>query len=681
MRQDISQTTLYREAEELFSELRRPGSGQVSDATDLSVSRHRSCGVFTGVIVDTLHGTLPTRICEIDFSTGAITVLSTGPNHDRMPRFSPATSQIAFVSDRGGVGDFQLYLIELTTGVAVAAPQVKGWIEYLQWAPDGRRILLGVAGYGAEVAGAVGAVASETRLERVASWMPNIEVRDESHHWRQAWVYEVDTRQMRQVSHADCNVWEGAWCGNNAIAAVTSGQPSEGKWYQARLEIIDVFSGEREPVFSPVYQIGSPSASPSGRYLSFIDAICSDRGIVAGHLCVIDRPSGRVETIETNGVDVACLDWRSDGLLLIAGHRQFESVVGSYDTKSRKFSETWASEEITSPGRYISVSGIGVEGNFAMVAEGFQRAPEIAVINRGQYQSIRSLDLGYADRVRGSFTVEKMSWRAVDGLPLGAWLLKPTGKSPLPVILNIHGGPVWHWRPGWLGRQRTLPLLMLLERGYGIVLPNPRGSAGQGQEFVRQVIGDIGGADASDCLSSIDLLLRQHVADSSRLGVIGISYGGFMASWLVTQDKRFAAAVAVCPHTNQITQRLLSNIPEFTDTFIGDCYANPNGKYFSRSPVMHASKAVTPTLCICGALDRCTPPGEARQFHRALAEFGVTSALVTYPEEGHGIHGYPAAHDYAARVVGWFERHMRPEKQGPAAPADITSDRQCGNRH
>lgn len=72
---------------------------------------------------------------------------------------------------------------------------------------------------------------------------------------------------------------------------------------------------------------------------------------------------------------------------------------------------------------------------------------------------------------------------------------------------------------------------------------------------------------------------------------------------------------------------------------------------------MHAHKAKTPTLIVCGALDRCTPPAEAVQFHHALLEHGATSVLVKYPQEGHGIESFPAAIDYAARVVYWMGKY------------------------
>ncbi len=131
-----------------------------------------------------------------------------------------------------------------------------------------------------------------------------------------------------------------------------------------------------------------------------------------------------------------------------------------------------------------------------------------------------------------------------------------------------------------------------------------------------------------------------------------------MTSWLITQDTRFAAAVPVAPITNQLTEHLISNIPHFVKLFLADEYTNPGGKYFQRSPVMHAHKVRTPTLNICGALDRCTPPEEAVQFHNALLENGVRSVLVTYPEEGHVVRKPPAIFDYAARVVAWFEEHL-----------------------
>lgn len=165
----------------------------------------------------------------------------------------------------------------------------------------------------------------------------------------------------------------------------------------------------------------------------------------------------------------------------------------------------------------------------------------------------------------------------------------------------------------------------------------------------------MGGADTHDYLSGLDRLVADGVADPQRIAVMGGSYGGFMTSWLITQDQRFAAAIPVAPVTNWTSQHLTSNIPYFDTFCLGSDFTDRDGNHYLRSPILHANRVKTPTLNICGALDRCTPPGQAREFHNALRESGVPSVLVTYPQEGHGIRSFPAMIDYAARVVSWFD--------------------------
>ncbi|MDA7853124.1 S9 family peptidase [Porticoccaceae bacterium] len=574
-----------------------------------------------------------------------------------MPKYSPDGTQIAFLSDRKKAGDFQLYFLDSATGAANPAPAVEGWIEYLHWSPDGRHILLGVAGHGADVAGGQGAVTSKLLSEELPSWMPSVETGDESFRWRSAWVYEVETGMVRRVSNANCNIWEAVWCGPDALAAVVSPSPSEAVWYTATLNIIDIDSGDERIVYTPKDQLGCPAASPSGERLVVVEAVCSDRWIVAGDLLLIDTQSGEGERIDTKGVDVTCTEWRSEECLLFAGHRGFETVISEYDSASQSVTERWFSQEITGGGRFITVAGINRDStDCVFVGEGFLHAPEIVIVRQGKYIKVKSFDYGYSKLFAEIATVETISWKAPDGLEIQGYLMHTKGEGPYPLVMEVHGGPVWHWRPFWLGRR--IHALMLAKHGYAVFWPNPRGSSGRGLEFARRVQGDLNGLDTHDYLSGLDHLVEQGIADPERLGVTGGSYGGCMTSWLITQDSRFAAAIPVVPHTNQVSQHLTSNIPHFDVLFLADKYNNPNGKYFERSPIMRAHKVKTPTLNICGALDKCTPPGQALEFHNALLEHGVKSVLVTYPQEGHGMRKFPAAIDYVARVVSWFEEYM-----------------------
>lgn len=657
MQRDIRNTVLYREAEKVWKDTRQPGTGQISDAVEINVADEKRA-VFAGTVVDELDGTPPTRICEIDLMSGETRVLTFGPNTDRLPKYSPDGQLVAFLSDRRRAGDLQLYLLDPAQGAATPTPAVDGWVEYFHWAPDGKQILLGVAGHGADISGGQGAITSHQVGQDLPAWMPALETGDESYRWRSAWIYELATERVRRVSGPDVNVWEAVWCGNRALAAVVSPGPGEGLWYGAELHVIRSDSGASQSIYAPTHQVGWPAASPSGERLAVVEAICSDRWIVAGDLRLMEVASGSTRRINTAGVDVTYTEWRSNRHLLVAGHRGFETVVGIVDAAEDSFREVWCSHDITTGGRYAAVSGLEDGGDCVLIGESFTRAPEIAVIRRGKYEPVRSFDLGYEAHAKAISAVELVSWNAPDGLEIQGWLLIPKGNGPYALVMNVHGGPVWQWRPGWLARSRTLPFLMLVKRGYAVFYPNPRGSSGRGQDFAGCVFGDVGGAETTDHLAGLDYLVARGIANGDRLGVTGGSHGGFMTSWLIGHDSRFAAAVPVAPVTNWVSEHLISNIPHFCSMALGDRYLNGGGKYFERSPVMYAHKVKTPTLNICGALDRCTPPEEAMQFHNALLENGVESALVTYPEEGHGIHKLPACIDYAARLVSWFERHM-----------------------
>jgi dipeptidyl aminopeptidase/acylaminoacyl peptidase len=251
-------------------------------------------------------------------------------------------------------------------------------------------------------------------------------------------------------------------------------------------------------------------------------------------------------------------------------------------------------------------------------------------------------------------------WTAHDGLEIEGLLATPDGPGPHALIVMVHGGPVWSYQDTWPGG--TVPLLV--SRGYAVFQPNPRGSTGRGQKFAGMVVGDMGGDDALDILAGIDALIERRVADPERIGITGGSYGGFMSCWLPTRDQRFKASVAISPVTDWYSQHFNSNIGRWDADFLRAHPEQPGGEYHARSPVLFADRVTTPTLLTAGRNDRCTPPGQAIEFYRALRWRGVETEVVIYPEEGHGVRNFPAILDLQTRTVAWFERFMPP---GPAA--------------
>ena len=319
---------------------------------------------------------------------------------------------------------------------------------------------------------------------------------DERFRWRSVWVYDLKTQQVKQASNSTTNCWEANWCGNDQVVAVSSRSPSEGDWYSASLKRIDITTGTEQTLYTPKDQLGWPSASPDGKYFAVVEAVCSDRWVVAGDLLLINCKSGDVTRIYTNNVDVTYIQWRSNAQVAVAGLRSFETVFAEYNIKSKGFTEFWASQELSCGSTFYPELFClpDSEGEYAIIGKGFLCAPELAVIRKGNYTPLASFDRGYNALITELIdSVEKITWASPDGFRIEGWLLLPTtGSKPYPLIIEIHGGPVMQYRSNCIqGKPQSL---LLLKRGYAIFRPNPRGSVGRGQDFIRHVQGDMGGA-------------------------------------------------------------------------------------------------------------------------------------------------------------------------------------------
>ncbi|HXJ65726.1 MAG TPA: S9 family peptidase [Actinomycetota bacterium] len=665
MDRDLRETPLYREIEEHFRKAMEPAFGTISGATDPAPSPDGRTVAFTGSKLEKLEGTPETRICLVDLESGDLREITGGPNHDRLPKWSPDGSRLAFLSDRAEAGRFHPYLLDSgRVGEAAAAPEVEGTVEYLAWSPDGSTVLLGVAGLGADRAGAEGSGTTAAGGD-LPAWMPDVEGGDETTHRRRVDLWDTAAGTVRTISPEALNVWEAAWCGDGTIAAVASDGPGEETWYGSRLTAIDIATGEVRDVYTSGRtdrQIAMPAAPPGGGRLALIEALSSDRGVLAGDVVLIDPATGEATRVEADDTDVTWIAWRDDDRLFYAGQRGLDTVAGDIEAANGNVAELWANGESFGQ-RYPEAQPVGTSG-FVAVLEGYERPPEIAEFRDGKFETVHSFaheGSRYLAEVGGR--LERVTWEAHDGREIPGLLIVPDGPGPHPLLVHVHGGPIWAYRNRWaMGYAVTLALVA---RGYAVLHPNPRGSTGLGQDYAGLVVGDMGGDDARDCLAGVEALVERGVADPSRIGVYGGSYGGFMSAWLPTISDRFAAAVAYSPVTDWYSQHWNSNIGSWDSEFLQAAPASPGGAYFDRSPVMFASKVRTPVLLTAGLQDRCTPPGQAIEMYRALREHGVESEVVIYPQEGHGVRQMPTLFDFCARTVAWFERFMPARAGGP----------------
>ena len=649
---DVRGSETWNKVEKHFLDLNAPAFGTPSRLLELTATPDGGQVAATGAVLDQLDGHPRTVIALV--ADGEVTAISSGSGSARLPQFSPDGSALAFLSDRAAAGQFQPYVLGLTAfGEAALVARVPGTVEYFSWSPDGTALLLGVAGLGADLSGGQGSGTTHKPDEDLPAWMPQVDSGASEEAWRSAWVVDVTSGEARQVSPVGLNVWESVWSGSDALLAITSPQPEEGAWYTAPLTRIGL-DGEVSTVLTSEVQLALPSATPSGARIAVVEAVCSDRWVVAGDL-LVGTPDA-LERIDTAGIDITQTQWIDESRLGLFGLRGLESVAAVFDIETGKTSELWTSTDTSCGGRYPEGLFLA-DGRAVIVEEGYRLPQQVVVLSDAQPQVLASTahaGTDYLLSVNG--TSESVAWSAPDGQRIEGILCKPEGEGPFPLVVMVHGGPVWAYRNVWQLYYPYTPVLV--SQGYAVLNPNPRGSGGRGQDFARQVFGEMGGADTYDFLSGVDALVERGIADPERLAVMGGSYGGYMASWLVTQDQRFAAAVPQSPVTNWYSQHFTSNIGHFDKLFLDGDPELPGDKFHTRSPVAHASKVTTPCLNITGALDRCTPPTQALEFHNALLEHGVTSTLVVYPQEGHGVRAFPTQIDQTTRILDFFGEHL-----------------------
>jgi dipeptidyl aminopeptidase/acylaminoacyl peptidase len=235
-----------------------------------------------------------------------------------------------------------------------------------------------------------------------------------------------------------------------------------------------------------------------------------------------------------------------------------------------------------------------------------------------------------------------ISYIARDGLPLTGYVTLPPGRTPraLPLVVLVHGGP-WGDRDRW---EFQSDVQLLANRGYAVLQVNYRGTTGLGKRFSRGAKKEFGRAMHTDLLDGIDYLARQGTIDTSRVAIMGGSYGGYATLvGLTFTPERFACAVDYAGTSNLVT--LLESfppswgpfLPRSWYPFVGDP-RNPADRadMLSRSPLLRADSARAPLLIFQGANDpRVTKP-QADQMAVALHRRRIPVTYLLASQEGHG---------------------------------------------
>jgi len=248
-------------------------------------------------------------------------------------------------------------------------------------------------------------------------------------------------------------------------------------------------------------------------------------------------------------------------------------------------------------------------------------------------------------------------YRSFDGAPISGFLYLPrTGARPFPLLVWPHGGPEYQETAEYRGRHQ-----FWANHGYAVFAPNFRGSTGFGKRFQKLIYKDWGGGHYKDLLWGIEHLCRAGLADKSRVGIYGGSFGGYTTLWAITQDPElWKAAVAIVAPSNLLTF-IRSTHPSWRK-FAVEMLGDPETErelLESRSPLFFADRVRTPLLLFQGGNDPRVRRSEAEQFVSALRARGIPVEYALFEDEGHGWRTMDRVFEEMERSLDFLGRHLK----------------------
>lgn len=279
---------------------------------------------------------------------------------------------------------------------------------------------------------------------------------------------------------------------------------------------------------------------------------------------------------------------------------------------------------------------------------------ELAVVEQGEPRRLSAFNQRFGAEIEVSPMVP-LSAIAPDGHPVPGWVVRPDRPGPLPVLLMIHGGPFFQY--GWTLFDEAQ---VYAGAGYAVVMGNPRGSSGYGEAHGRAVMGNVGAVSASDLLALLGAALAADpTLDPSRVGVMGGSYGGYMATWMAAHHGNWFRAA--------ISERSLNAIDSFTGTsdigwyFTDDLFGPDPAQKVAQSPLTYADQIMIPMLIVHSEHDWRCPVEQAQRLFVALKRQGTPVELLLFPGEGHELSRSGRPSHRVARfeaILDWWSRHL-----------------------
>ena len=478
--------------------------------------------------------------------------------------------------------------------------------------------------------------------------------------WSNLWTYDLSSKKLTRLTQRDwaLGALDISEDGKRiALSARSDNKRNTGG--DAELYLVDVASRGVTRLTENKGPEGQPRWLPGGRSIVF-SAVSLDKWDSGnGDLWTMDVETKQVRNLTAGHTGpIADVVFTRDGR-----YAYFDGGYGTARWPRRLEIATGKIDDLaTSHGLMNVASWSADRGTYLYSYQDFNTPPDLYVGHVGQ-TSDHQLRLTDANPwVRDSIAMGKvdvLQWKSAKDFTIEGLLHTPAGydatsKKPIPLILNIHGGPAGAWTNNFSVIAHVYNGL-----GYALLSPNVRGSTGYDDKLMRGNMGDIGGGDYQDLMTGVDAVIARGITTPDSIALRGWSYGGILGGWTITQTTRFKAAslgAMVSDWTSEYGPGFNFDVSLW---YIGgDPWTNAKA-FREKSSLTYVNRVKTPTLLLHGDNDITDTPAQSMNFFAGLQKFGVPSRYVRFPNEPHGFGKMKHQRVRDTEEIQWMQSYVR----------------------
>lgn len=573
-------------------------------------------------------------------------------------QFSPDGRFVSFLADRGE--KTQLHVIQVNGGEAIQISKEEEGVSAYKWSPDGLQIAITKTEADTK--------RDKTIKERYGSFGVEGEEYKQTHLWILNFNQDsVKIQAAKRLTEGNFNVSGFDWSPDGkSIVFNRQKDPLINSGISADIVMINTSDKKNTSLVANPAADGFIRWNPEGTEFVYNSTVTDSvsQFYKNNRLFIYDMATKKSREIATDiDENKNVIDWNAKGLFILALERTKQKLY-TVDTK------TGTSKPVSLPLDLVAALSFSKNSDaIALLGRNYEGLSDVYLWRMNGPVKLISNNAAQISSWNTPVN-EVIQWKSKDGASIEGVLLKPRNFDPAkkyPLLVVIHGGPTAIDFPEPLPTN-VYPVMQWIEKGALVLRVNYRGSAGYGEKFRSLNVRNLGVGDMWDVVSGVEFLNSKGFIDTSRMGSMGWSQGGYISAFLTTNTNMFKAISVGAGISNWVTYYVSTDITPFTQQYLKATPWSDMDIYLKTSPMTNINKASTPTLIQHGEFDKRVPISNAYELYRGLQDRGIPSKLVVYKGFGHGINKPKERLAAIWHNWQWFNKYIFGEEE--ALPVD-----------